>query len=61
MPGRDVLVSLWKLAQADQTNAIEHWAALVARMEDMEVQGTLPPADEPFLETARQNLAAARE
>lgn len=58
---RDVSISLWRIAMADQPNAAEHWAAVVAHMEDMEAKGTLLPADEPSLEAARQNLANAQQ
>ena len=57
---RDVWVSYWRLADADPANASAHWAEVVARMEDMAARGILLPTDQPWLDTARANLAAAR-
>ena len=58
---RDVFVSLWRMAQVDRANAAEHWSEVVNRMKDMKAKGILLPGDEPFLETAQQELKAARQ
>jgi phage tail protein X len=53
---RDLWVSLWKLASLEGTGMA--WKDVLARMEAMKAAGTLFPADEPFLEQARQKAAA---
>jgi hypothetical protein len=58
---RDVVVSHAKLAQADPEYAADHWAEVVARVEDMAARGVLRPVDAWMLDAARTNLAAARE
>ncbi len=57
---RDLVVSNWKLAQADPGNAVAHWGQVVQRLEDMQARGILLPTDERFLPIARDNLTAAR-
>lgn len=58
---RDVWHSLWTIAEIDQANAVEHWAAVVAYMEETDAKGLLPSSDEAFLDTARQNLTEAKQ
>ena len=57
---RDVWVSVSRIAELDEANAESHWAEVVAIMDREAIGGRLLPGDEPFLDTARQNLAAAR-
>jgi tetratricopeptide (TPR) repeat protein len=58
---RDVWVALWRMTQVDPENAADHWAEVVARLEDMDARGILLPSDAWMLDDARANLAAARE
>jgi tetratricopeptide (TPR) repeat protein len=52
---RDVAVSLWGLARIPGSGV--RWSDVVAQMETMKSKGILNPADEKFIEQARQNAA----
>ncbi|MBL8658666.1 MAG: tetratricopeptide repeat protein [Rhodospirillales bacterium] len=49
---RDVLASLWGLAEIERSGVT--WAAVAERLEAMQADGTLFPADERFLAIARE-------
>jgi tetratricopeptide (TPR) repeat protein len=53
---RDIWVQMWKLAEIPGGDTT--WAEVLARMEEMNAKGTLPPSDAGDLETARRNAAA---
>ncbi|ARE41671.1 hypothetical protein RGUI_3530 [Rhodovulum sp. P5] len=56
----DVVIAHWRMAQADPENAAAHWAEVVTRMEKMQADATLLPANLQYLDIARQHLSAAQ-
>lgn len=58
---RDVCVSLWMMAEAEQAMAAERWAEVIQCFEAIQSKGVLFPADEQFLQQGRQNLARAQQ
>lgn len=56
---RALWVSMWRLALSG--SGLVTWAEVVAKMEEMERNGTLLPTDKPYLEAARRHAAAASE
>jgi hypothetical protein len=57
---RDLAFSHWRLAKYGNQSRF-HWQRVVSILRELEKQGRLAPADQKWLPTAEENLAAPNE